>query len=422
MSVEADGLADRTPRLRRNLRYLGWCVLLFALLGLVARVFCVRIFHVETASMEPTIHGAAPAAEGVAAFPGHRVLVGFGPLFSPESLERFDLVVIDRGEGGPPFVKRVVGFPGERLQLSGGDLLVDGERLPSDAPRPPSVEVFAWGKDSFEECFHFALGDDSPWSFEDEGAFRLSGTDVPAGAERGMALLQRELADDVRLGNGAFARGRHQVNDGALSFEVSVSDPLASGHLRARLVEEGDIFEAELTLSPGKVRVSLLRSPGGEVLTSAELVTLPSRWTRVFFENRDNRLRLTMAPAEAPEELVLSLEVSYEANRAYEAVLPPGITSIAPRVAFGGDGLDARFRELRVTRDLFWTPTGPWGSRPSIELGPDEYFLLGDNSANSLDSRYWGPVHVRQLLGRPLAIVDPWQDRRWLPSKRSLTD
>ena len=33
-------------------------------------------------------------------------------------------------------------------------------------------------------------------------------------------------------------------------------------------------------------------------------------------------------------------------------------------------------------------------------LGPDEYFLMGDNRANSLDSRSFGPIPASQLIGR----------------------
>ncbi len=37
------------------------------------------------------------------------------------------------------------------------------------------------------------------------------------------------------------------------------------------------------------------------------------------------------------------------------------------------------------------------------------YFVLGDNSANSFDSRYWGPVRRESIIGRASKIYWPWR-------------
>lgn len=55
---------------------------------------------------------------------------------------------------------------------------------------------------------------------------------------------------------------------------------------------------------------------------------------------------------------------------------------------------------------IFYTPraagqplrVGPWN------LGPAEFFLLGDNSPVSIDSRTWGPVPTRLIVGVPLGV------------------
>jgi signal peptidase I len=36
------------------------------------------------------------------------------------------------------------------------------------------------------------------------------------------------------------------------------------------------------------------------------------------------------------------------------------------------------------------------------------YFAMGDNSYNSLDSRYWGPVPEENLVGRGLFVYWPF--------------
>ena len=49
-----------------------------------------------------------------------------------------------------------------------------------------------------------------------------------------------------------------------------------------------------------------------------------------------------------------------------------------------------------------------------ITLGPDEYFVLGDNSVNSLDSRYFGAIHGKSIAGKVFYRYSPAPRKGWV--------
>ncbi len=58
-------------------------------------------------------------------------------------------------------------------------------------------------------------------------------------------------------------------------------------------------------------------------------------------------------------------------------------------------------------------PQSPYQVQNLFELGPGEYLAFGDNSGNSLDSRYWGKVPARNLLGPASFVHWPFTSPRW---------
>lgn len=52
----------------------------------------------------------------------------------------------------------------------------------------------------------------------------------------------------------------------------------------------------------------------------------------------------------------------------------------------------------------------------TVTIENDRYFALGDNSGNSQDSRYWGFVPAKDVVGRPIMVYYPF-NRHWGPAR-----
>ena len=75
------------------------------------------------------------------------------------------------------------------------------------------------------------------------------------------------------------------------------------------------------------------------------------------------------------------------------------------------------FERISAQEDGFagyCTADGGKGIPLPLTLGPDEYFLMGDNSPNSFDSRYNGPVSRQNITGQVIRIYYPFDRIREL--------
>ena len=89
---------------------------------------------------------------------------------------------------------------------------------------------------------------------------------------------------------------------------------------------------------------------------------------------------------------------------------PP--TPVSTPLAIGIQGLGASVDRLRVYRDVYYTRPIGLASRGVVRLGMGEYYVLGDNSPASADSRHWpdgGAVEANLLVGKPLAAISSVQ-------------
>lgn len=50
----------------------------------------------------------------------------------------------------------------------------------------------------------------------------------------------------------------------------------------------------------------------------------------------------------------------------------------------------------------------------SVTLGENEYFVLGDNTVDSLDSRYFGAISGSSIIGKVFYVYAPAERKRWI--------
>ena len=400
---------------RRRLLWLAPLVLLAVLLAL--RTFVGDVFRVSTPSMRPTLLPGDTESE--------YVLVLYG---APNPLRRFDLVVFARPGDESPVVKRVVGLPGESIQLAGGDLWIDGRRLPADAFRPPLIPVFDSKRERLGERFHFKGpeapgGGEGPWFSEPESdrgeVWRLEGAELERGDNRGKQHLV-PLVTTSGLITGVPDPQWLQVNDLsiALAFELVSFERGAEGapaEFVVELREAGDLFRARIGPAPeAGLDVELERVvPSGEdeVLATTRFADPGPGWHELRFTNRDDQLTLEL-------DGIVALSARYDENEPFPGAVQPGITSVGPAVGFGGSRAILRIADVRIARDLYWASGprfGEHGSTQRVQLGPDEIFVLGDNTLDSTDSRFFGPLRLSDVTGRPAAVVWPPASVRRLP-------
>lgn len=385
-------LAPLADVMQRRFARLAWTLAALAASVLVVRAFVGDVYHVDSASMEPTILGAEDGGEWVFV------------RYDRSLPSRGEIVVLLRRGESEAAVKRVAGLPGESVQISRGDVLVRSQRLAKDAPRPPLVPLFDSRVESVSDRFKMGSAILNPWS-ESGGAWKVDARAIEPGADGGLALLRDEIDDGYLGPRGERVLGVEQANDAQIELELRITS--AAGAARLALVEEGDRFEARLEPLPnGRARVALSRrnTTGVEALGQSEIDLRLDTWTAARFANVDNHLALWLDGRRV-------VEATYKENVPHPHDLAQEGKTFGWRAAFGGEAGEFTFRSIRVARDFVYTQRGGIGTRAPIELGPDELFVLGDNSASSRDSREWGPVKQNEIVGRAVSIV--WPPSRW---------
>jgi signal peptidase I len=340
---------------------------------------------------------------------GDRVLVDKN-VFNLRRPRRWEMAVFrcpdpDPKELGKPYVKRVVGLPGETITLINGDAYADDELLRKDLDevRETRVIVHDMTFDPAPGGWHAHWGTDG--SVLAGSVLTLDATRADVGLSYRNWNIDERVEEPVKSWSSYDGVPRSfallpPAHDFSFECEVEVVSAASSASFACRLFDGADAVNAEIPVGPrGEGRATLGHGENRALKTVERVGLRPGRRHRVEFAFVDRRATLAL-----DGEVVAAADLPPVEKRA----------EVARPLQLGARRCHLRIRHLKIYRDTYYTQYGENGTRRPAALQGGEYFMLGDNSGNSQDSRKWPRPGVPEadLVGKPFLIHQPLRTAR----------
>jgi signal peptidase I len=442
----------------RSLGTMPRCAVFLFCLTLLTRAFVVDTFEVPSASMAPTLlghhraclcprcgypvrvglhprdHGEEVAnprwyrwaacpncgATGLAmhqapVIAGQRLLVNKTAVLWPP--RRWEVIVFHLL--GIDLIKRLLGLPGETVAIEDGDLYIDGALCRKTLAEFKTMRIPVFDNNHQPQPMTWA----ARWEVApaSAGAHPLVGTQLHLDASHRSDAWQEvayvhfcldthkflPLVDEYSY-NGADPRTTTAVHDLMLDCDLEVM--AGEGVVVLGITDGQDHLLVEMPVmakqrSPNELTVrkvddfsflALQQHDEKAVLARAGNVSLqPGQRHHVELAFVDRRLTLAIDGAQPFTPLD-------------RPVCGPRPALVRP-VALAVGGVKAVVSNIRLFRDVHYTQAGTNSVGGAVvRLGPKQYFVLGDNSPRSEDSRYWpngGAVPAANLLGLPAVYL-----------------
>ena len=347
-------------------------------------------------------------------------------LFNLREPRRWEVAVFDcPDDPGQAYVKRIVGLPGETVQLHNGDVFINGAIARKSLEEQRGMRLIVYDHDhpppDIQEFPRFLArrgteGHPAPSGWEMAGP-RIMHRPRPVWDDQPDWLFYRHrdprrgvlgpIRDEIPY-NGWEGGGEHRIHDVGLVADLQVGSDVKAVMIRLR--RAGDTFLATLAVD-GVTPPRLTRNgqpieivPGPGLLRSERSARAAGRTTqRLEASLFDQRVLI------AVDGQLLFEPFDYDDPQGERR------GSSAP-IAFGVLGGDLVVDRLRIVRDIYYTdhlagtPKLARAVDQPVRLGPDEFFMLGDNSPVSNDSRFWSrhPFVPRSaLVGKPFLVHLP---------------
>jgi signal peptidase I len=367
-------------------------------MALILKYFTLEAFQIPTGSMQPTLMGlntsGGQGADGVKVF--DRILVDkLIPFYrDPQRWEIWVfLYPLDRSSR---YIKRIVGMPGEELKIQHGDIFVRNSvkedfrivRKPARVQRDMWRRVWSSAEAKTGGEFWDLHG------FEENGQRQWISTGSASAEVRRTSYGLSGITDSLYDGYPASIQkytgrvpGRHTLRDLRLTFDARPTAEHRS--LVMHLGYGSDNLRAEISGPSGNGRIRILLND--RELDSREGKLAFGRASTVEFFRADEAVQLSI-----DGELISRREFVGEAGDAKN--------SLSLETAGGAITVD----NIVVDRDTHYTNQILGDVFNTVQIPEGMYFMLGDNSLQSSDGRFWREVEVtldqpvngvKQLIG-----------------------